>query len=83
MNERFKNISVVTCANCGYKKKYRMPRYAMQTIYNCPRCKTVHQTEAQECCIFCHYGTVACPNGQKKSKLIQLNRKPEDLDETA
>jgi hypothetical protein len=38
-----------------------MPTDACQFFYECERCKTVLRPLAGDCCVFCSYGSVACP----------------------
>jgi hypothetical protein len=56
----------ITCPNCGYKKTEVMPEGACQFFYECESCKTVLKPEKGDCCIFCSYGSEACPPIQQK-----------------
>jgi hypothetical protein len=38
-----------------------MPTDACQFFYECERCKTVLRPLAGDCCVFCSYGSIACP----------------------
>ena len=53
--------SLITCPNCGYQKKEIMPTDACQYFYECENCKTILKPQQGDCCVFCSYGTVACP----------------------
>lgn len=53
--------STITCPNCQAKKEETMPTNACQFFYECESCKTVFKPKAGDCCVFCSYGTVACP----------------------
>ncbi|MDP1817778.1 MAG: GDCCVxC domain-containing (seleno)protein [Leadbetterella sp.] len=62
------NISLeseITCPNCGYQKVEIMPTDACQYFYDCESCKTVLKPLQGDCCVFCSYGTVACPPMQE------------------
>ncbi len=56
--------SIITCPNCGYKKKEIMPVNACQFFYSCEKCKTVLKPKPGNCCVYCSYGTVKCPSIQ-------------------
>jgi len=60
-------VSTITCPNCGYKKEEEMPASACQFFYKCENCKTVIKPAMGDCCVFCSYGSVACPPIQKES----------------
>lgn len=53
--------SEITCPNCGHKKVEDMPTNACQFFYECENCKTVLKPKEGDCCVYCSYGTVACP----------------------
>ena len=59
--------SVITCPQCGHQKKETMPTDACQFFYECEKCKIILRPTGQDCCVYCSYGTVACPP-------IQLNQ---------
>ncbi|MFX6907659.1 GDCCVxC domain-containing (seleno)protein, partial [Acinetobacter baumannii] len=48
-------------------KEEIMPTDACQYFYKCTNCETVLKPKQGECCVFCSYGTVACPP-------IQMNK---------
>ena len=56
--------SIITCPNCGHKKKETMPTDACQFFYECEKCKTVLKPKHGDCCVYCSYGTVKCPSKQ-------------------
>ena len=58
--------SVITCPACGHKKEETMPTNACQYFYECENCKKILKPIGKDCCVYCSYGTVACPP-------IQLN----------
>ena len=53
--------SEITCPNCGHKKVEDMPTNACQFFYKCENCKKVLKPKEGDCCVYCSYGTVACP----------------------
>jgi len=53
--------STITCPECGYKKEETMPTNACQYFYECDNCKKVLKPTEGDCCVYCSYGTVACP----------------------
>jgi len=59
--------STITCPNCGFKKEEKMPANACQYFYKCTACEMLLKPKHQDCCVFCSYGTVACPP-------IQMNK---------
>lgn len=56
--------SIITCPNCGHKKKEIMPTDACQFFYDCENCKRVIKPKQGDCCVYCSYGTVKCPSKQ-------------------
>ncbi|MHB8475718.1 MAG: GDCCVxC domain-containing (seleno)protein [Steroidobacteraceae bacterium] len=65
--------SVLTCPNCGHAQQEIMPTDACQYYYECSRCKTLLKPKAGDCCVFCSYGTVACPPVQAQRSCCQLD----------
>jgi hypothetical protein len=59
-------ISKITCPECGNKKEEQMPTDACQFFYECENCKKVLRPLVGDCCVYCSYGTVACPSIQEK-----------------
>lgn len=53
--------SVITCPVCGHKEEEMMPVDACQFFYTCKECKTRLKPKEGDCCVFCSYGSVACP----------------------
>ncbi len=53
--------STITCPQCGYQKEEDMPVDACQYFYTCEKCNTVLKPKLGDCCVFCSYGSVACP----------------------
>lgn len=59
--------STITCPECGQETKVEMPTGRCQFFWECPACRAVLRAEEGDCCVFCSYGTVACPPVQKES----------------
>lgn len=57
--------SVITCPSCGHQKTERMPTDACQYFYECTHCHALLKPKTGDCCVFCSYGTVACPPKQQ------------------
>jgi len=38
-----------------------MPENSCQFFYECESCGTVLKPEKGDCCVYCSYGSVACP----------------------
>ncbi len=60
--------SVITCPICTFKKEEVMPTNACQFFYMCTNCNEILKPKKGDCCVFCSYGTVACPPIQKEKK---------------
>lgn len=53
--------STITCPECGHVAEETMPTDACQWFYECESCHTVLKPLEGDCCVYCSYGTVACP----------------------
>ena len=53
--------STLTCPSCGTARVETMPTDACQFFYECVGCKTLLKPKPGDCCVFCSYGSVACP----------------------
>ncbi|MFT4679744.1 MAG: hypothetical protein ACI84C_001407 [Flavobacteriales bacterium] len=53
--------STITCPECGHKKDEIMPTDACQYFYECEGCKKILKPRDNDCCVYCSFGTVACP----------------------
>jgi hypothetical protein len=60
--------SIITCPKCGHKKEEEMPTNACQFFYECENCKEVLKPKEGVCCVYCSYGTNACPPIQKNNR---------------
>ncbi|HEV8082109.1 MAG TPA: GDCCVxC domain-containing (seleno)protein [Chitinophagaceae bacterium] len=57
--------SIISCPDCGFQKEETMPEDACHFFYTCENCKTILKPRAGDCCVFCSYGSVACPPVQQ------------------
>ncbi|HCE25242.1 MAG TPA: hypothetical protein DF282_22410 [Hyphomonas sp.] len=53
--------STLTCPECGHSEAETMPTDACQWFYECKGCGLLLKPKAGDCCVYCSYGTVACP----------------------
>ena len=53
--------STITCPQCGHEQLEAMPTDACLWFYACTGCGTVLRPRRGDCCVFCSYGSVACP----------------------
>lgn len=60
--------STITCPSCGHRETETMPTDACQFFYDCKGCEAVLKPKAGDCCVFCSYGSVACPPIQETGK---------------
>ncbi len=58
--------SEISCPICNHKKIENMPTNSCQFFYQCENCQTVLKPKEGDCCVFCSYGTAACPSIQEK-----------------
>ena len=54
-------ISVITCPECSHVESEAMPTNACQWFYDCKGCGVLLKPKTGDCCVYCSYGTVACP----------------------
>jgi hypothetical protein len=53
--------SVLTCPACGHLDTLVMPTDACLFFHECAGCNTLLRPQPGHCCVFCSYGSVACP----------------------
>lgn len=53
--------SVLKCPNCGFEKEETMPTDSCQFFYQCESCKENLRPKEGDCCVYCSFGSVACP----------------------
>jgi hypothetical protein len=58
--------STLTCPDCGHQATETMPTNACQFFYECLGCSHLLRPKSGDCCVFCSYGTVACPPIQEQ-----------------
>lgn len=58
--------SLVTCPVCGHRAMLTMPVDACLYLLECAGCGSVLRPKPGDCCVFCSYGSVACPPVQEK-----------------
>jgi hypothetical protein len=63
--------STLTCPKCGHQKTEIMPTDACQFFYECTGCGELLRPLAGHCCVFCSYGSVACPPIQQQQSCCQ------------
>ncbi|WP_281376315.1 GDCCVxC domain-containing (seleno)protein [Sphingomicrobium lutaoense] len=54
-------LSRLRCPQCGTEKEEVMPTDACQYFYDCSGCGVVLKPLPGDCCVFCSYGSIACP----------------------
>jgi hypothetical protein len=57
--------SEITCPNCGHRKMEEMPTDTCEFFYECDNCKKVLRPNEGDCCVYCSFGSVACPSIQQ------------------
>jgi hypothetical protein len=60
--------STITCPNCGHSKAETMPTDSCQFFYECEHCQKLLKPKEGDCCVYCSYGTHACPSIQEGGK---------------
>ena len=58
-------MATLTCPACGAAQQAQMPLDACQFFFECASCRTVLRPRAGDCCVFCSYADVRCPDKQK------------------
>ena len=53
--------STIACPACGCSETETMPTDACQWFYDCRHCGAVLKPLPGDCCVYCSFGTVACP----------------------
>jgi hypothetical protein len=67
--------SVITCPDCGAQHEETMPTDACQFFYECTGCGLLLKPKSGDCCVFCSYGTVACPPIQEEKTCCHGDRR--------
>jgi hypothetical protein len=63
--------STITCPVCNQPTTETMPTDACQFFYDCKRCGERLKPLADDCCVFCSYGSVPCPPVQQDGKCCE------------
>ncbi len=58
-------VSTITCPSCGHQSKETMSTDACVFFYECNGCGALLKPIAGDCCVFCSYGDVRCPQIQE------------------
>ncbi|MGH8265008.1 MAG: GDCCVxC domain-containing (seleno)protein [Steroidobacteraceae bacterium] len=53
--------SELTCPTCGHVSIEMMPTDACIYFHRCAGCGSMLRPKAGDCCVFCSFGSVACP----------------------
>lgn len=53
--------SILRCPICRHDEIETMPENACVWIYTCKNCGQSLKPKSGDCCVFCSYGSVACP----------------------
>jgi hypothetical protein len=56
--------SVITCPQCGHRRREIMPTGACLFFYDCTACGAALKPKHGDCCVFCSFGSVKCPSRQ-------------------
>ena len=56
--------STLTCPHCWRASVQTMPTDACLFFWECTACGARLKPKAGDCCVFCSYGSVACPPKQ-------------------
>jgi hypothetical protein len=59
-------FSTLTCPECAHQRTETMPTNACWFFYDCVGCGALLKPKPGDCCVFCSYGTVACPPIQRQ-----------------
>jgi hypothetical protein len=54
--------TVIRCPACGVESAALMPQDACLYFWDCGACQTVVRPRLGDCCVFCSYGSTACPS---------------------
>jgi hypothetical protein len=53
--------ATLTCPHCGHQSALTMPTDACLFFHECAGCGRLLRPKPGDCCVFCSYGSVACP----------------------
>ena len=66
MTDRTVLASALTCPNCGHVKLEIMPTDACLWFYECESCHALLRPRPGDCCVFCSFGSIKCPQVQQQ-----------------
>ena len=66
--------SVPTCPKCGQARQEAMPVDSCLFYCEWAQCKTLLPHKAEDCCVFCSYGSLKCPPMQAHQAAARGNR---------
>lgn len=58
--------STITCPACGHQATEAMPTDSCEYFYECKGCGALLRPKAGDCCVFCSFGSAACPPMQQE-----------------
>lgn len=56
--------ALLTCPMCGKSQEVEMLQNACVTFHTCEHCGEKIKAKDGECCVFCSYADVPCPDAQ-------------------
>ena len=68
--------SMLTCPHFGFAARETMPMDACLFFCECGGCGALLRPKPGDCCVFCWYGSVACPpdSGERRSRLLPMKQ---------
>lgn len=58
-------FSELCCPECEHRSVEEMPTDSCLYYYECKGCGALLRPKPGDCCVFCSYGTLACPPVQQ------------------
>lgn len=68
--------SELRCPHCGHAESLTMPTDACMFFHECASCRMLIRPMEGDCCVFCSFGSVACPPKQGGSSCCGRERDP-------
>ncbi|MEO8561015.1 MAG: GDCCVxC domain-containing (seleno)protein [bacterium] len=68
--------SMLTCPECGHAVALVMPTDACRFFHECAACHVLLRPLVGDCCVFCSYGSAACPSVQEDGNSCKALPKP-------
>ena len=65
MGPKIRLITTVTCPVCDFPAQEAMPIGESIQYYQCMECGSLLTPEPGDCCVFCSYGDVRCPDARR------------------